>query len=587
MPRSSVMRSMVVGLLAVVLAGTGLLAAGPAGAVAVPYAPAFHPGIDAYSSYETENTCSPAPKPGVVAWRDLLLRTYGSRWNNISRACSASISGHEEGRSLDYGNLATNATQKAQADALFGWLFATDKNGNKHAMARRLGIQYIQYNNRMWRAYNATAGWQPQMLGGKACSTLGSTYKTSCHRDHIHFSFSWNGAWKKTSFFTGNVACPTPVDQPAFTAAMPVNLTAVPVAPARIFSTLTGAGACRLQPKGRLDVKVTGVGGVPSTGVGAVALNVTGVRPSGTSATYLSVYPAGTPYAGNSTVNVAVGGTSAALVIVPVGSSGRVSIRSSYAPIDVNVDVAGYFTTATTGSTYTALAEQTLVNTQQTTIMAAKERRKLQVTGQFGIPAGATGVLVNVTTSGSSTSGNVGVSPSFEAGVGTSNVYFPNGDSVSNRAVVKLAADGSIEAYASSITHVRIDVVGWFGTGGQGLHYNPVIPGRILDTRSGVGGVPPLTGGVPADVTVALQRGIPADAHSVVGTLTVIRPTAAANATMWTAGDSKPLTSNFGVPLGAVRDGLVSPELSTGGKAALAVSAGSSDATLDVLGYFR
>ena len=241
MPRSSVLRTVGVGLLAAVLASAGILSAGSAGAAAVPYAPTYHAGIDPYSSYEPESSCSPTPKPGVVAYRDLLLRTYGSRWNNISRACSASISGHEEGRALDYGNLATNATQKAQANALFGWLFATDANGNKHAMARRLGIQYIQYNNMMWRAYDANAGWKPQMMGGKACSTLGSTYKTACHRDHIHTSFSWNGANKKTSYFTGSVPCPTPVAEPAFTTAMPINMTAVPMSPARVFTTLPGA----------------------------------------------------------------------------------------------------------------------------------------------------------------------------------------------------------------------------------------------------------------------------------------------------------------------------------------------------------
>ena len=267
---------MVVGLLAVVLASTGVLAAGPASAVAVPAAPSFGPGIDPYPSYEPESTCSPTAKPGVVAWRDLLVRTYGSRWSNITRACSASVSGHEEGRALDYGNLASNATQKSEAAAIFAWLFATDVHGNKHAMARRLGIQYIQYNNSMWRSYNASSGWQPQMVGGKRCSSYGSAYKTTCHRDHIHFSFSWNGAWKKTSFFTGSVSCPTPPTQPAFTAAMPVNLTSVPVTQARILNTTSGTGACRLAPKGRLDVKVTGVGGVPTTGVGAVALTIMG-----------------------------------------------------------------------------------------------------------------------------------------------------------------------------------------------------------------------------------------------------------------------------------------------------------------------
>ena len=191
----------------------------------------------------------------------------------------------------------------------------------------------------------------------------------------------------------------------------------------------------------------------------------------------------------------------------------------------MNVDVVGYFTTATTGSTYSVAAKQKVVDTRDTSVMAAKERRKIQVAGQFGVPADATGVLVNVTAASTGTAGNVGLSPAYGTVVGTSTVYFGTGESVANRALVALAPDGTIEVYASSQSHVRIDLVGWFGTGGQSLRYNPVLPGRLVDTRNGTGGVAPLAGGAPAAVAVEGHRGIPADAHAVVGTLTVIRPT--------------------------------------------------------------
>ncbi|MEP6762273.1 MAG: hypothetical protein ABJA93_13030, partial [Sporichthyaceae bacterium] len=423
MPRSSVLRSMVVGLLAVVLASTGLLAAGPANAVAVPATPSFSPGIDPYSSYETENTCSPTPKPGVTAYRDLLIRTYGTRWNNISRACSASVSGHEEGRALDWGSLASDATQKAEAAALFGWLFATDAYGNKHAMARRLGIQYIQYNNMMWRSYNASAGWQPQMIGGKACSTYGSTYKTTCHRDHIHTSFSWNGAWKRTSFFAGSVVCPAPPAQPAFTAPMPTGLTAVPITPYRLLDTRTGANACRLAASGHLDVQVTGVGGVPATAVGAVVLNMTGVRPTA-GATYLSAFPAGTVWSGTSSVNVPKLGTAASLVTVPVGSNGKVSIRNAATPVDVVLDLVGYFTTNLAGAPYTPVAAQRVLDTRDSEILPADGHLTVPVSGLYGVPATAQGILVNVTATGAGSSGYVTVAPSIVGRPATSSVNY-------------------------------------------------------------------------------------------------------------------------------------------------------------------
>jgi hypothetical protein len=66
-------------------------------------------------------------------------------------------------------------------------------------MARRLGIMYIIWNKQIWGAYSAGSGWRPY-----SCSGV-----TGCHQDHVHFSFAWNGAMKRTSYWTKSVA---PVD---------------------------------------------------------------------------------------------------------------------------------------------------------------------------------------------------------------------------------------------------------------------------------------------------------------------------------------------------------------------------------------
>jgi hypothetical protein len=592
MRRSSALPARLLALLIVVVVSTGLLATGPAQAVvATPATPVFGAAIDAYSAYERENTCSPTAKPGTVAWRDLLLRTYGTRWNNITRACSASDSGHEEGRALDWRTLATDATQKAQGDALLAWLLATDKYRNPNANARRLGMQYIQFNNRMWRAYNPTAGWLPQMEtvnGVKTdCAKLGPTYVTTCHRDHIHFSMSWNGAYERTTWFTGAPTCPTPATPPAFTASMPVNMTAVPITPLRVLDTRSGAAACRLAPGSRLDVQVTGVGAVPSTGVGAVALNITAVRPTGSS-TYLSAYPTGTSWGGTSSVNVPVGGSAASLVTVPVGSNGMVSIHNGAAPVDVVVDIVSYFETSVGGARYFPISAQRLLDTRSTSIMAPGEHRILQVTGTLGIPTGANGVLVNVTSTRSTAAGFLAVSPAFGPTIGTSTVNYALGDTIANRAITGLSDAGTLELYASSQTDVVIDIVGWFGPGTTGLRYSAVTPARILDTRNGTGGVSSLAGGTPAAVSVSGQGGIPSDAEAVVATLTITQPTQATFATIWPEGGTQPGTSDVNLPQGSTRANMVSPALSTGsGQAALTVAIGSANAVLDVLGYFR
>ena len=81
------------------------------------------------------------------------------------------------------------------------WLVKTDKYGNRYAKARRLGIQYLIWNHKIWGSYSASSGWR-KYTGANP------------HTDHVHISFTWAGARKKTSFWTGKVgnvgAAPTP-----------------------------------------------------------------------------------------------------------------------------------------------------------------------------------------------------------------------------------------------------------------------------------------------------------------------------------------------------------------------------------------
>ncbi|HEY8745862.1 MAG TPA: hypothetical protein VIU62_22470, partial [Chloroflexota bacterium] len=98
-----------------------------------------------------------------------------------------------------------------------------------------------------------------------------------------------------------------------------------PVAPARLLDTRTGLGGYS-TPFGAgtaRAVQVTGLGGVPSTGVSAVVLNVTVTDTSASS--YLTVYPscAGSP-PNASNLNWIAGKTIANRVMVPVGSDGKV-----------------------------------------------------------------------------------------------------------------------------------------------------------------------------------------------------------------------------------------------------------------------
>ncbi len=141
------------------------------------------------ASRTTSRARSPSPSCST--------RPTGSRTYGILRTCAAE---HGEGRALDWMINANNAEQLALANALTRWLAAPDAQGRAGAMAKRFGINYIIWNRQQWRAYDPARGWAPY-------------YGVSPHTDHIHFSFNWDGARKRSSWWSG-VAVTTPLTGP-------------------------------------------------------------------------------------------------------------------------------------------------------------------------------------------------------------------------------------------------------------------------------------------------------------------------------------------------------------------------------------
>ena len=192
-----------------------LLIAAPS-ALASPSAAGFGPGIENYPAYDGQDTCSPYAKPGVLAFRSVVLEAYpGTGAGGIERACDiGGTSEHKEGRAWDWSVNAGIPYQKAAADSLIDWLTDEDRYGNGQAMARRVGIMYLIWNRQIWFP---GSGWRTYCVQKSfGCHTPGD--KSSLrhpHTDHVHFSFTWAGAkrrttyWnKKRSLLTGATASP-------------------------------------------------------------------------------------------------------------------------------------------------------------------------------------------------------------------------------------------------------------------------------------------------------------------------------------------------------------------------------------------
>jgi hypothetical protein len=117
----------------------------------------------------------------------------------------------------------------------------------------------------------------------------------------------------------------------------------VALSPRRVLDTRDGLGA-PLAKVGQtpLPLMLLGKGGVPSSGVSGVMLNVTAVAP--TANTFITVYPGGTDRPMASNLNVSGGQVIPNMVLARVGSDGTALLFNNGGMIDLVADVVGYFT---------------------------------------------------------------------------------------------------------------------------------------------------------------------------------------------------------------------------------------------------
>lgn len=548
-------------------------------AAAAPATPDFPRAIDAYARYEEESGCDPTAKRGALEVQRIIRAAYGpDSAMNTPRACSPANSGHEEGRAIDWMTNVRVPAQRAQADDLIMWLLSPDAYGNPHAMARRLGVSYVIWNSQKFYLFKPSAGWTEY----SDCLRVrtGPENDNTCHRNHVHISLSWAGARAETSWYTGQgqsrSTCPAAPASGAAPAVPTRGLGYVPVTPARLLDTrgqYVYPEGCRLGQSSTLDVGVLGTGGVPTSGVAAVALNLTGVGPSGT--TWISAYPTGSPFPGTSSVNVPGGRDAAALVVVPVGAGGKVSLRNGPFPTDVVVDVVGYYPADGGGTRFTAAPA--------TRVLDAVVGKGFTPFASVA-PAGTVGLVANVVMDNPAAPGYAAVVPRSTAGVPTtSSLNVVPGATMANR-VFTQSDGGSASLYTSAQTRAVVDVVGWLGP--QGAAFYPLTPARVVDSRTGTG-VSRLQGGSDVVLELTGRGGVPAGATSVAVTVTMTDVSQPTHLTLWQPGTARPASSDLNVAPDAPRANLVIAAVDYAGQATLRLDQGSGDVVVDVLGYYR
>jgi hypothetical protein len=180
--------------LTVLLACLGLVA-GASGAANAP--------VEPYAGYQPQSVCSSWDKPGTKVLGRWVVASYGGRFGNISRPCTGrSVSEHKEGRAFDWTLDAYSGADRARATRLLRALFATGASGEPAELARRMGVMYVIWNDRMYAAYDQFRA-KPYLSSG--CRTAATCSKTLRHRDHLHVSLTRPGGLGRTSWYVGRV----------------------------------------------------------------------------------------------------------------------------------------------------------------------------------------------------------------------------------------------------------------------------------------------------------------------------------------------------------------------------------------------
>ena len=213
------------------------------------------------------------------------------------------------------------------------------------------------------------------------------------------------------------------------------------------------------------------------------------------------------------------------------------------------------------------------------------------------VPSTATAVVLNVTVTGGTAATDVRVAPSggtFSA----SNLNAAAGQTVPNLTTVALGANGAVSLRNTGGTVDLIaDIAGYYMPARAGLGFTSVDPGRILDTRSGLGAPTAklgaarsldlqVTGSLPS--TGGRTVSVPADARAVVLNVTATGVTSATDVRVYPTNPAGivPTVSNLNLGANQTAPNLVTVAVGDGGKVRLRNANGSVDLIADIAGYY-
>ncbi len=377
----------------------------------------------------------------------------------------------------------------------------------------------------------------------------------------------------------------------------------LPVNPVRILDTRSDTGIQRVYANSSFsidpvtDTGVAAAAGVAPGDITAVIVNTTMVRASGVG--FGTVWPTGGQRLATSTNNTEFRDhTIPNLVIAPLGLDNKISVYAS-TDADLILDVLGVFVTsgATKSGRFESLGPLRAYDSRLgDPEIPARGTQVIDLKG-VGVPADATGVVLNVTAVQSRGSGfyRVWSAGAPEPAHSSMNVLGANYNA--GNQVITGVSNGRIQVYSDIGGGLTVDVTGYF-TGAsaesstEGL-FVPFTPGRLLNTRLSSGPTSGTAGQkIPANDRFALQVGgrldVPATgAKAVALNITAVLAEDRGFIKAYPDGATEPPTSsiNFTNPGQVVANHAITSINPTSGEITIQPSA-RTHIVVDANGYF-
>jgi hypothetical protein len=380
-----------------------------------------------------------------------------------------------------------------------------------------------------------------------------------------------------------------------------------PVGPARLLETRIGDGLSTVDGEfngggARLERSVTELEVATRAGLvpvrsGAVVLNITVTNP--VKPGFITVYPCGDAPPNAAQLNYNAQATVSTAVVAKLTARGTVCIYT-LSETDLIVDVNGFFPD---GGTFEATQPSRLLETRVGDGLATADGQfngegvrpggsvlQLPVGGRAGVPTNAGAAVLTVTVTNTAAPGFVTVFPCGGAIPTAATLNYAAGATVTNAAIVRTAADGSVCLYTSAQVDMIVDINGFHPAAAS---FAAIDPSRLLETRTGVGlstidaqqyGIGARTVDSITQLPVVTRAGIPVTVESVVLNITVTEPKRAGFVVAFNCDNGRPNAASVNFAAGATVSNMVVAEVSATGTVCIYTMA-ATQLVVDVTSY--